>query len=567
MNMLSSKYLKYSLFVLLTLLLPTAVRAAESVIRVGGIEYTWSSGDGAYIVTGYDAEAGITELHIPNIINDGSDNYDVVAIAVEAFNNNDYIEQVVIDSGITTIGEWAFADCDKLRLVRMADGGVTNIGAHAFSRCYNLQNVVLPEGLKVIDDNAFEFCRSLTKMVIPLTVTDIRFEAFRECTGVTDVYFRMTTATQLSGFDWWDGQYRDEPSTAGGMDFNQSKYRNPDSYTRIHVPNGTLAIYQQSGKLEAWLTSIEEDTAYPLWWIVNYGTVGETYTVADDLTGIYRDIAGDLHAKDDQHWLTPDVAQDGEVDYMPTTGLLRNRGNVYDQSNWVALRNVTDAADYVDFTITGGTITGKLVDKLNPLIEVTSTPVKGTRSSYTPNTYIAASVMTRTQKGSDGKIYAFVRPKPQELAHFEWAVYNADNEFYLPAPGKTNTQHLKGGFVIGYDLYEKTLPQLEYGMNYVFDAFTRYKSASVAPAQPVGQRLRNNVPYVESGLSTGFDVLPTEIKEPVITAIDDIAKDAAGDVTLYYDLLGHPSAIPHQGINIVVTRRGSDARVSKAIHR
>ena len=118
------------------------------------------------------------------------------------------------------------------------------------------------------------------------------------------------------------------------MEFNESRLpgHNPDGGTRIHVPNGLLEDYRDSGKFEAWL--LEEDSGiYPLWWIVNYGVVGRTYTVADQLTAVYTDVDYNLYVKDDNHWLTPDRRYADEVDYMRLTGLMSHKGNTYDQSN------------------------------------------------------------------------------------------------------------------------------------------------------------------------------------------------------------------------------------------
>ena len=154
----------------------------------------------------------------------------------------------------------------------------------------------------------------------------------------------------------------------------------------------------------------------------------------------------------------PDRAYPGEVDYMKSNGLLANRGNTYDQSNWVVLTGLEYPEIYKMYRIQGASVTGILRDKRNPVIEVSSVPVRVTETNYVHNTYVAASVMSRTQVASNGWTFAFVRPKPQEVAYYEWSVYYDNNDFYLPAPDYeqgSNRYAIKGGMVIFDDLYEE----------------------------------------------------------------------------------------------------------------
>ncbi|MBO7609582.1 MAG: leucine-rich repeat domain-containing protein [Muribaculaceae bacterium] len=500
--------MKRLLIALITVLTASVGHAANAVV-VDGVIYTWSPSDGAYIVTGWDDETPIQSLHIHAEVND----LDVIAIDDAAFEDNEDIIYLRIDEGITSIGE------------------------NAFCRCSNLKTVILPEGLEKIEEEAFAFCTSLTTMVIPSTVTDIYAHAFSGCTSVTDVYFLMTDENQLSGFDWWDGVY---PSPGeeehGGMEFNTNQH------TVIHVPQGMLQDYVDSQKFVAWMPLVEDDGCYPLWWIVNYGVEGRSYTVADDLTAVYVDKNGGLHAKDDNHWLTPDKVYSGEIDYMGTSGLMNHLGNRYDQSNWVALTNVENCDAFKDYIITGNSIVGKLLDKKNPVIEVNdnATLIKGTKITYTPNTYIAASFMSRTQQGSNDLTYAFVRPKPQEFIFVDWAIYHDcedENEFYLPAPDLDNGINkfdLKGGFMVNYDLCE-SMPNLTDEGQYAFNAINhRMVSTSTKISS------RNVEPYVESGLSPWFIVLPVNLPDaPIVTGIIPPTIPVIPSASSYYNINGY----------------------------
>ena len=477
----------------------TVGHAANEVI-VEGVTYAWSSSNGAYIVTGWDEETSIRSLHIRGVVDD----LDVIAIDDAAFEDNNDIVYLTIDEGITTIGENAFARCSKLRVA------------------------ILPEGLERIGEEAFAFCTSLTTMAIPSTVTDIYAHAFSGCSGVTDVYFLMTEEDQLSGFDWWDGIYASPGEEEhGGMEFDTNER------TVIHVPEGMLQDYEDSGKFEAWLPLHEDDNCYPLWWIVNYGVVGREYTVCDDLEAIYVDKESGLYVKDDNHWLTPDVILPGEVDYIKISGLMKDMGNRYDQSNWAVLTGVDGPEDYINNLIAGGSVTGILIDKKNPVIMLSGEAELLTCGaiSYEANTYIPSSFMGRSQLGElNGLTYAFVQPKPQELIHVEWIIYSEDDGcFYLPepdVPNHINYMDIKGGFEVCFDLFEgEYLPELVDCEAYAFYAINRRIDTNEGMGLTTGPKREEKTftPYVEGGLSDMFIVYPLEMLDnPVATGIDEI---------------------------------------------
>ena len=483
---------KLLLIALLTVLTAAVGHAANDDFVVDGVIYTYNNG--SYVVTGWDETTPIQSLHILGELDEGF----VEGIANDAFFGIEDIIYLTIDEGIGYIGQDAFYGCNSIEVA------------------------ILPEGLITIEEGAFAFCTSLTNMVIPSTVTEIQAHAFSGCTGVTDVYFLMTEEEQLSDFNWWDGVYEPSNEEHGGMEFNTNQH------TTIHVPEGMLQDYVNSQKFVAWIPLEEDDNCYPLWWIVNYGVVGRDYTVSDDLAAVYVDVDGGLYAKDDNLWLTPDRAYPGEIDYMKTSGLMSVLGNMYDQSNWVVLTNVDAPNNFKGYLIGGNTITGKLKDKKNPVIELSNEAEleKGDKSPYVPNVYIPASFMGRAQIGANDRIYAFVQPKPQEVIHVDWTVYSEDEQcFYLPTPNEDNginTMRLKGGFGVSYDLYEgDEVPTLKDCGYYAFDAINRRIVASEESNLKV-----ENTPYIEGGVSDKFIVYPLELPDdPIPTAITEIMND------------------------------------------
>ena len=100
------------------------------------------------------------------------------------------IEQVVIESGVTSIGDYAFyvfhEGDDKLTSVTIPDS-VTSIGDYAFYLCDNLTSITIPDSVESIGKDAFSRCSSLTSIAIPSSVESIGKDAFERCSSLVSV--------------------------------------------------------------------------------------------------------------------------------------------------------------------------------------------------------------------------------------------------------------------------------------------------------------------------------------------------------------------------------------------
>lgn len=120
------------------------------------------------------------------------------------------IVRLVIESGVTTVGDGAFYSLENLTEVEIAPtvrdigwrafkncrrleeitvpGSVERIGCEAFTGCDELSQVNLESGLRIIGGRAFRFCYSLECIVFPDTLECIEGHAFTD-SGIRKVRF------------------------------------------------------------------------------------------------------------------------------------------------------------------------------------------------------------------------------------------------------------------------------------------------------------------------------------------------------------------------------------------
>ena len=98
------------------------------------------------------------------------------------------IKKASIGDGATSIGQYAFYDCESMTAVTIPDS-VASIGQYAFRGCKSLTGITIPSKVTVINNHTFAFCSSLTGVVIPASVTRIDEYAFFYCSALNDVYY------------------------------------------------------------------------------------------------------------------------------------------------------------------------------------------------------------------------------------------------------------------------------------------------------------------------------------------------------------------------------------------
>ena len=164
-------------------------------------------------------------------------------IGDRAFYNSSDLTSVTIPKSVTSIGNYAFSDCPKLKSVTYAslENNVTSIGDYAFADCSSLTSVFISgyttsigeyafagTGLKYVDipfsvtsisTGLFAYCFELKSVTLPEDVTSIGDEAFFNCNSLTSI--NIPNSVTIIG---------------------NSAFHNCYSLTSVNIPNGVTSI-------------------------------------------------------------------------------------------------------------------------------------------------------------------------------------------------------------------------------------------------------------------------------------------------------------------------------------
>ena len=114
----------------------------------------------------------------------------VTKIRGYAFRVNSNLTSLTLSKNVKTIGEYAFISCKALKTL-VLPGTITEIGTGVFQTCTKLESLTIENGFKKIGNKAFMGCTSLSEVVLPETVTHVGVTsgAFMGCTSLQKITF------------------------------------------------------------------------------------------------------------------------------------------------------------------------------------------------------------------------------------------------------------------------------------------------------------------------------------------------------------------------------------------
>ena len=111
------------------------------------------------------------------------------------------IKEVIIEDGITHIGNNSFGAITSLEKITIADS-VTTIGNSAFQNCSSLTEAVISDNVTSVGAYAFSGCTSLASLTIGKNVTAIGTYAFNETNALTEIYYNAKNLSDLSSYNY-----------------------------------------------------------------------------------------------------------------------------------------------------------------------------------------------------------------------------------------------------------------------------------------------------------------------------------------------------------------------------
>ena len=139
------------------------------------------------------------------------------------------IKKLVLEDGITSIGDYAFHTQSQLQSVSIVST-VTRIGKNAFSYS-NIEDLRLPYGLEIIGEEAFNGCK-FRELYIPDSVTTLGWWAFANCSNLTSVNYPLSLVST---------PYKSD-DTFGSMGGQMGGCFAHSAVTSITVPEGVTRL-------------------------------------------------------------------------------------------------------------------------------------------------------------------------------------------------------------------------------------------------------------------------------------------------------------------------------------
>ena len=216
-----------------------------TMLPLGLVDMAWaaSSGTCGDKLTWSLSDDGTLTISGTGKMKDYGDNYGMSV--APWYVGSSQVKTVIIEDGVTSIGDRAFDGCTKLTRVVIPDS-VTSIGYSSFRGCYSLPSVAIPDSVTSIGDSAFAYCKVLTGITLSGSVTSIGSCAFQSCDSLTSVTMQN-----------------------GVTDIGDNAFTYCKNLTSVTIPNsvktiGTSAFYNCAGltrvTIPGSVTRIEQDT-------------------------------------------------------------------------------------------------------------------------------------------------------------------------------------------------------------------------------------------------------------------------------------------------------------------
>lgn len=205
----------------------------------------------------------------------------------------DSIKKIFIESGVTSIGDYAFVCCSSLTSVNISNS-VISIGDCAFAGCSGLISFNIPSSVISIGGNTFARCSGLTSVNIPNSVTSIGENAFCFCSSLTSIDLpNSVTSIEIGTFVGSGLTSIDIPNSV--ISIGANAFYNCSGLISVNIPDSVTTIgygafvncsSMTSINIPASVTSIEEFAFAGCSSLTNISIPDSVTTIAREAFGI-----------------------------------------------------------------------------------------------------------------------------------------------------------------------------------------------------------------------------------------------------------------------------------------
>ena len=152
------------------------------------------------------------------------------------------IVKVIIEDGVTSIGDWAFYNCKSLTSVTIPNS-VTRIGSYAFGGCSKLPSITIPDSVTSIGNEcAFGGCSSLTSVTIGNSVTSIELGMFDGCSSLTSIDI-PNSVTSIDSVAFYECSSLTSVTIGNGVtSIGDGAFASCTSLTSVTIPDSVTSI-------------------------------------------------------------------------------------------------------------------------------------------------------------------------------------------------------------------------------------------------------------------------------------------------------------------------------------
>lgn len=297
-------YFFFSAFVLSLLIIGASLSASAETIT----GYCGEGENRKSVSYSYNTDSEVVTISGQGAMENGDETYSIFL--------GGSIKTVIIEKGVTSIGNYTFYNCENLTKVTIPDS-VTSIGDHAF-RNTGLRSVTIPKSVTTIGDFAFEFCYKMETLVLSEGIISIGAYAFSECNYLTTVTIPNSVTTIgdsafVNCYNVKEFKVGNELETIGASAFSGCSYIKSFSLGENVKSIGDRAFYFCDSLTDLRYCGTQEE-----WNMINFGKDWEP-TTSYNWNTVPVDYTLSFHTwKENQIVTRPTCQLTGEATYMCT---------------------------------------------------------------------------------------------------------------------------------------------------------------------------------------------------------------------------------------------------------